>query len=77
MFRNLRSKPLQRKGLRQAPDMANHGQTRPPEAPRRDNVLLSIPPLDFFTPLAPMWFFAVSATTDAVSLLSGPLFLAF
>lgn len=77
MFRTLRFKPLQRIGLRHVAAPWKHGQTAPPEPPRRDNCFLSIPPLDFFTPLAPMWFFAVSATTVAVSLLSGPLFPAF
>jgi hypothetical protein len=44
------------KGLRQGGRGHRHGDRRPPIPPRRDSVNQSYPPLDFFTPLAPMWF---------------------
>lgn len=48
--------PLRLLDLRQAADGRQHGQRPTPEAPRRDTFSQSIPSLDFFTPLASMWF---------------------
>lgn len=48
--------PLRGLDLRQAAEGRRHGQRPTPEAPQRDTSCQSIPPLDFFTPLASMWF---------------------
>ena len=48
--------PLRGLDLQHAADGRRHGQRPTPEAPQRDTSSQSIPPLDFFTPLASMWF---------------------
>lgn len=48
--------PLQRKWLRRPAEGRRHARTKTPSAPRGDTSSQSIPPLDFFTPLASMWF---------------------
>ena len=49
-------KSMVAQNLRRMADGRPHGKERPPEAPRRDTSGQSIPLLDFFTPLASMWF---------------------
>lgn len=48
--------PLRGLDLQHAANGRRHGQRPTPEAPQRDTSSQSIPPLDFFTPLASMWF---------------------
>jgi hypothetical protein len=53
---SLHRKSLRGNELRHGTDRQTRGRDRPPSAPRGDTSSQSIPPLDFFTPLASMWF---------------------